>query len=477
MFRLASIFCLCVLVVPSANGQYQWTPPVPIDTSAFPSGIGGAMAVDDSGTIYVTFAGTGPVSIFVVRSTDHGNTWTQYGYAGTELSRVPRDIVVDHNGNVWLLWISWFDEFSPAIIHLSKSTNRGQTFTTLFTSLSYADGFFYPKLAVDAENSIYMLWDDSEFKLTKFRHGNIAQRVDAEIPNDTLKIDSHPALVVSRDFVIHCVWEGLFYDPGTGYHEFVFYSRSNDSGATFQGRTRVDTVDIVGSLAYVHHYPALAVDTNGIVFVSYRRELVVNEGDIRLVRSTDNGESFSPPRIMSDSNAYYESRLSVDSQNGINLLWDSRNGSWHMRSTDGGASFSSSVLVGPIGLHDFKSSKDGLLYATGEHSSRIYFTRTNVILSAPGDLGHANTFSLFQNYPNPFNGSTTVRFSVGRTETIDLRVYDIVGREVGSLVSRRLEPGTYSTTWDATNFSSGVYFIRLTAEGEYTQTRKLVLLR
>jgi hypothetical protein len=83
---------------------------------------------------------------------------------------------------------------------------------------------------------------------------------------------------------------------------------------------------------------------------------------------------------------------------------------------------------------------------------------------------------LFQNYPNPFNPRTAIGFQVTAYSHVRLSVYDLLGREVTTLVNEVKQPGTYEVTWDAGGFSSGVYLYRLQAGG-YVETKKLVLLR
>jgi hypothetical protein len=85
-------------------------------------------------------------------------------------------------------------------------------------------------------------------------------------------------------------------------------------------------------------------------------------------------------------------------------------------------------------------------------------------------------FALDQNYPNPFNPSTTIRFSVPKSSHVTLAVYDIAGRLVTSLVDEEMAPGVHEAVFEAGDIASGVYFYRIRA-GEYTQTRKLVLLK
>jgi len=85
-------------------------------------------------------------------------------------------------------------------------------------------------------------------------------------------------------------------------------------------------------------------------------------------------------------------------------------------------------------------------------------------------------FRLEQNYPNPFNPETRFEFSVSRFANVSLKVYDVLGREVATIVNEELLPGEYTRTWDATSIPSGIYFYRMTA-GRFAETRKLVILR
>jgi photosystem II stability/assembly factor-like uncharacterized protein len=95
-------------------------------------------------------------------------------------------------------------------------------------------------------------------------------------------------------------------------------------------------------------------------------------------------------------------------------------------------------------------------------------------------------FSVSQNYPNPFNPSTKIRFQVPYREGwqrnadgvgfVTLKVFDITGKEVATLVNEQLQPGTYETDWNASAFSSGVYFYKIEA-GKYTETKRMLLLK
>jgi hypothetical protein len=85
-------------------------------------------------------------------------------------------------------------------------------------------------------------------------------------------------------------------------------------------------------------------------------------------------------------------------------------------------------------------------------------------------------FALERNYPNPFNPSTNIGFQISDYGLVTLRVYDVLGREVRTLVNERLQPGSYETTFDATGLPSGVYFCKLKTDG-HISTKKMILTK
>lgn len=84
---------------------------------------------------------------------------------------------------------------------------------------------------------------------------------------------------------------------------------------------------------------------------------------------------------------------------------------------------------------------------------------------------------LYQNYPNPFNSSTTIEYSSVETDIVSLKIYDVLGKEVKTLFEGRQSAGLYRVHIDASNWASGVYFIRIQVGNQFTQTRKLLLLK
>ncbi len=97
---------------------------------------------------------------------------------------------------------------------------------------------------------------------------------------------------------------------------------------------------------------------------------------------------------------------------------------------------------------------------------------TNIDENSP----YLTTYSLQQNYPNPFNPSTSIKFTLPNFEQVTLKIYDVLGKEVTTLVNEELSSGNYTKVWNAIGVSSGVYFCKLQA-GRFSETKKMILLR
>jgi hypothetical protein len=85
-------------------------------------------------------------------------------------------------------------------------------------------------------------------------------------------------------------------------------------------------------------------------------------------------------------------------------------------------------------------------------------------------------FTLEQNYPNPFNASTEIRFELAREANVSLRIYDIAGREVVTLLDGMTSAGSHGVKFDGAALGSGIYFYRLETGGR-SDTRKMILLK
>jgi uncharacterized lipoprotein YddW (UPF0748 family) len=134
------------------------------------------------------------------------------------------------------------------------------------------------------------------------------------------------------------------------------------------------------------------------------------------------------------------------------------------------------LTVGPLQLATIYFWRVNATNALGASAwSDIWRFRT-ILTSVEQTSGLPTEFALQQNYPNPFNPLTTIAFSIPEQVGVTLHVYDILGREVATLLNDTLRPGEYKAQFDASNLSSGVYFYRLAA-GSFVAVKRMSLVR
>ena len=122
------------------------------------------------------------------------------------------------------------------------------------------------------------------------------------------------------------------------------------------------------------------------------------------------------------------------------------------------------VVSGPSYLHEI-----GFWYHTA-------WAWVGVVEEEEGESELPSRYELGPNYPNPFNPVTTLQFAVPKRSHVTIKLYDILGREVRTVVDDPMDPGYHTTVLDAAGLSSGVYFCRMMAE-RYVETRKVVLVK
>ncbi len=149
-----------------------------------------------------------------------------------------------------------------------------------------------------------------------------------------------------------------------------------------------------------------------------------------------------------------------------------------IKSIDGGNSWIVQPTVTSNPLYALYFNSDNFVYAGG--------VRGNMMKTIPQELlvtpvsGNQNetprNFYLGQNYPNPFNPVTTIKFGIIKSGNVQIKVYDAAGRIVDELVNNGYNPGSYEVSWDASKYSSGIYFYSIVTN-EFSQTKKMVLVK
>jgi hypothetical protein len=146
------------------------------------------------------------------------------------------------------------------------------------------------------------------------------------------------------------------------------------------------------------------------------------------------------------------------------------------KSTNDGVSFTNAGLT--ISADQSLSYQNRILVATSGTSNGGVWIYVDSTISGITNSNTASPdkFLLFQNYPNPFNPGTNIRYQIINNSYITLKIFDILGKEIAALVNEKQNAGIYNIEWDAENYSSGIYFYKLTADG-FTDIKKMVLLK
>ena len=134
------------------------------------------------------------------------------------------------------------------------------------------------------------------------------------------------------------------------------------------------------------------------------------------------------------------------------------------------------VTIGDIKIHPTEN-----FLVAGTYGRSMYKIDLNLLTDVNSEQPQiANGFSLSQNYPNPFNPNTKIRYIIGSTQFVQLKVYDIAGNEIAILVNNDQPAGEYEVNFSATSgvssLSSGVYFYKLSV-GNYSETKKMLVLK
>jgi len=174
------------------------------------------------------------------------------------------------------------------------------------------------------------------------------------------------------------------------------------------------------------------------------------------------------------------------SGNSVNLNWitatETNNSGFSIERKSRNNNFTSVGFISGKGTTTEKSSysfKDNNL-SKGAYIYRLkqidydgryaYSSEVNVEIAGP------QVFSLEQNYPNPFNPSTSIKYSIPQDGIVNLAIYNLIGEKVLTLVNQNMKAGVYEIKFDASHYSSGIYFYRLDA-GQFSSVRKMILMK
>jgi hypothetical protein len=186
--------------------------------------------------------------------------------------------------------------------------------------------------------------------------------------------------------------------------------------------------------------------------------------------------------------------IKSDDDDAIYSWMDYRNGYWNLWAqkidTIGNIKWDTNdVPITLNGFSDYRVIGDGangliaLWFAQGDFSIHCQQLSKNGTLgeiitnvNTNNNISYIREFILYHNYPNPFNPVTDIRYQISEISNVSLKIFDVLGREVSTLVNELKQPGEYTVRWNAEDVPSGVYFYRLQTD-KYNNMKKMLLLR
>ncbi len=349
--------------------------------------------------------------IYYKSSADGGVSWG----ADTRLTNNPSGsyypCVSVSGQDVHVVWQDYRD--GNYEIYYKHSTNAGVnwgTDTRLTSNSAYSE---YPSVSVSG-SSVHVVWQDSRDGNYEIYHkrstdAGVSWGADTRLTNNPA--DSRYASVSVSGSVVHVVWQDL----RDGIKEEIYYKRSMDGGTTWGVDTRLT------NNSYFSEFPSVSV-SGSVVHVVWEDD---RDGNTELYykHSTDGGTNWGADTRLTNNPAFSRHSSVSVSGSSVHVVWeDSRDGNYEIY---------------------YKRDSTGNITGIENTGSELPVQ-----------------FTLEQNYPNPFNQSTRISWqsSAGCHQT--LKVYDLLGREMITLVDEYKPAGTYSETISGTKLPAGVYFVR-----------------
>ena len=450
---------------------------------------------------YSSTASTDSSRILFSRSTDHGITWS----SPLRLSEKGGDCVdadntvegavptVGPNGEIYDSWAG------PLGLVFTKSTNGGVSFTPNQIVTSIPGGWDFAIPGIYRCNGLPVTACDTSHTFTR---GNI-----------------------------YIMWG----DQRNGVdNSDVFLIKSTDGGNTWGQVKKVNN----DNTARHQFFPWMTIDqtTGHLFFVFYdRRGTTLNVTDVYAAESIDGGETFNNFKISQtsfspQSNTFFGDYTGIAAFNRkVYPVWMRLDGSTLSVYT---APFTDTASVLPVELSQFSSSVNnkkielswetatetnnygfqiernlddnsnwitiGFVRGSGNSNSPKSYSFTDAPsligtykyrlkqIDLNGQFKYSNeievvynnvfSFSLNQNYPNPFNPSTTISYQLSEAGLVSLKVYDVLGKEIVTLVNDLKQSGIHEVNFNASEYGSGIYMYRMTVNN-FTQTRKMILMK
>jgi hypothetical protein len=436
----------------------------------------------------------GNLEIYYRRSTDAGITWgseTRLTNSSGVSGYSSIDVI---SSTIYIFWHDGRHGSSEFEIYYKFSTDNGNTWSTDIRLTNATWHSANPIVALNGQD-VYVTWWDQRGGVNpeiyfNRKSGSGPFGVDVRLTNNPFRSEE-PHIAVSSDSVLHIAW----WDNRDGGSGEIYYKRSSNKGTGWSADTRL-TFNTKST------YPAISA-SGQIVVISWE-DIRDNNREIYYKRSTDDGLTWGPDTRLTNTTYASWHPSTFFSGNILHLVWAEAIATgigrvYYKRSLDAGVTWDTNTQIVPSQSYlDYPSvSASGQCVHVFWQDCRfgalpeVFYKRNptaNIVNIQNINNEIPCSFKLYQNYPNPFNPITKIKFEIPdnaviarsgatwQSLTVSLKIFDILGKEITTLVNEQLQPGTYEVTFDGLNLPSGIYFYQLRS-GDFVETKKLILLK
>jgi hypothetical protein len=455
-----------------------------------------AMAVDDSGNVYVTGVSQGDgtsTDFATIKYLPDGDTaWVRRYGQESNLQDNPEDIAVDDSGNVYVIGATqnsttWWD-YATLKYHPDGDTAWLRIYN------GFGDGTDWGwAVAVDDSGNVYVTGSSCGFG-SAIDYGTVKYSPSGD---SWIRTYNGPANDTDHGLAIAVDGSGCVYVTG-----------ESDGVGTYCDYATIKYLPD-GDTAWVRRYDGaannddcvcdMAVDNSGNVYVTGGSYNETDE-DWLTIKYLPNGDTAWVRRYNGPGNGNDRARAIALDNSGNAYVTGRSLGSGTdydyttIKYLPNGDSAWVMTYDGPVsgsdGANDIAVDDSGNVYVTGrsngsgssdDYCTIKYVQTASEVKDETGDRDRPSEFDLSQNYPNPFNPSTKIEFTLAKSGFVTLQIYDILGRKVRTLVSEELSSGYKSVIWDGKNddgeaVASGVYFYQLKV-GDFSEPKKMLLLK
>lgn len=497
--------------VASYNGTYNY------------EDYGSLLKVDKLGNVYVsgyTFQNISWISATIKYNTNGIQEWVAY-HSSPDKGDIPTALEVDDSGNVFITGVGESIPTGPDYTTVKFNSFGVEQWVAVYSAVPTYFRDYAQSLKIDNSGNVIVTGISStlglDYNYLTIKYDQNGQEIwiaEYDGPNNSLdvtvamEVDQHGNIYVSG------------YSEGIGSSEDYCIVKYDSSGieqwvarynGPENGRDRLNS---------------MALDEYGSVYVTGGSEGGITQLDAVTIKYNTNGVQQWLMRYNGNGNtndAAYG--ISLDTSGNVYVVCQANQGQFttikysqdyplpvelisftsHLNSRSVNLNWSTSSEINNSGYdieRTFNSdnwSKIGFVNGNGNSNSPNDYTFTDKDLT-PGNykyrlkqidyngnfayhdleneiyIGNPDKFDLSQNYPNPFNPKTIIKYEIGITNDVFLKVYDVLGNEIATLVNEKKDAGYYTVEFDGSNFASGFYYYKLTA-GNFSDTKKMILLK